>query len=101
MSPRVPWRASALAAGLGAIPGVRIRSATPESNMVFFDLSALDVSTAAALAQLQKHGVKLGGVGGALRAVTHLDISDIDITHTLQAVAAIAADASVMRALIS
>jgi threonine aldolase len=88
-------RAGVLAAGLGTIPGVRVRTATPESNMVFFDLSVLGISTAAALAQLQEHRVKLGAVGSTLRAVTHLDISDTDITHTLQAVAAIAADASV------
>lgn len=87
-------RARMLAAGLAAIPGVRVRTATPESNMVFFDLSALEVCNAAAVARLQEHGVKLGVMGGALRAVTHLDISDADIEHTLQAVTAIAADAS-------
>jgi threonine aldolase len=57
-----------------------------------WSLDALQAVSALARARglaLHMDGARL------MNAVTHLDISDTDITHTLQAVAAIAADASV------
>jgi threonine aldolase len=78
-----------LAEGLGAMTGVTVCTPIPESNMVFFDITATGLSNAAFLTQLQQRGVKMGAVGGLIRAVTHLDIARNDIEHTLHSVAAV------------
>ncbi|WP_394820613.1 threonine aldolase family protein [Pendulispora albinea] len=79
-----------LAAGLQEIPGVRVRTAVPETNMVFFDPSALGLSSATFLAGLAAHGVRMGEVRGEIRAVTHLDITRADIDTTLAAIRTVA-----------
>ena len=69
--------------GLG---GIDVRTPNPESNMVFFGVEALGMSDKDFVAAMAEHGVKLGAVGGAIRAVTHLDVSAEDIQTTIAAV---------------
>ena len=80
-----------LASGLAEIDGIEIRTAAPETNMVFFDASALGLSNREFLERLAAAGVRMSGAGGAIRAVTHLDVSREDIDRALAVVVSIAA----------
>ncbi|MFM7425671.1 MAG: threonine aldolase family protein [Elainella sp.] len=82
--------AKLLAQGLNTIDGIRVRSTSPETNMVFFDVSGLGLDQASFLTLLQQQGVKMGAVGAYIRAVTHLDISQEAIETAIQSVAQIA-----------
>ena len=75
-------RARRLADGLAACPGVRLDPATVETNIVVFG-----VDRAAAVAgALERRGVRIGAIApNAMRAVTHLDVGDDDITRALAA----------------
>lgn len=79
-----------LAEGLMQIPGIRLRTSRPETNMVFFDPSGTGLTNEAFLAKLLARGVRMGQVRGEIRAVTHLDVSRADIDTTIAAVAGIA-----------
>jgi threonine aldolase len=79
-----------LVQGISEIEGIRVRNITPETNMVFFDVSALGLDNAMFLALLQEQGVKMGAVGNYIRAVTHLDVSQADVDTAIQSVSKIA-----------
>lgn len=78
--------ASLLSDGLARLPGVTLRSAVPETNMVFFEISGAH-SNASFLQGLGARGVRMGQVRGAIRAVTHLDVSRKDVETALAACA--------------
>lgn len=80
--------ARALASGLAALPGVRVRNPQPETNMVFFRVDQTIVSHPDLISRLAARGVALGDAGQEIRAVTHLDISSSDISDTLALMAA-------------
>ncbi|MDB5821235.1 MAG: putative threonine aldolase, partial [Rhizobacter sp.] len=79
-----------LADGLMQIEGVRVRTPTPETNMVFFDPTATGWSNARFLTELAARGIRMGAVRGEIRAVTHLDVSRADVKAAVEAIAAIA-----------
>ena len=79
-----------LARGLAAIDGIEVRTTAPDTNMVFFDVSGLGLTDKAFLGRLATAGVRMSGAGGAIRAVTHLDVSRQDIEKALAAVGKIA-----------
>ena len=83
--------ASRLARGLADIAGIEVRTAAPDTNMVFFDASGLGLSNREFLHRLTTAGVRMSGAGGAIRAVTHLDVSRADIDRALAAVGQLAA----------
>jgi threonine aldolase len=74
-------RARRLAEGLAGLPGVTVDLAAVQTNMVY-----LRVADAAGFAQrLEAGGVRVGALGPqTVRLVTHYQISDDDVTHTLQ-----------------
>ncbi len=76
-------RAATLAQALAALPGLRVRSVG--TNIVFVDV--LDGRGPALLSHLRAHGVLATG-GDTLRFVTHLDVDDAGIDHTLAALRA-------------
>ena len=80
-----------LARGLAEIDGIEVRNAAPDTNMVFFDPSGLGLSNRDFLDRLAAAGVRMSGAGGAVRAVTHLDVSPADIDRTLATVREISA----------
>jgi threonine aldolase len=82
--------AQRLARGLSEIEGIHVRTAKPESNMVFFDVSGLGLDNRAFLRLLKERGVQMGAIGGGIRAVTHIDVSREDIDKALEAIAEIA-----------
>lgn len=84
-------RARRLAEGLAGVPGVRVRTPRPETNIVFFDTSDTGLSNAEFLGGMMRAGVRMGEVRGQIRAVTHLDVSADDIERAIQAAAGIIA----------
>ena len=80
-------RARRLAEGLGAIPGILVRTPRPETNIVFFEIVEAGLSNAEFLAEMMRAGVRMGAVREQIRAVTHLDVSTEDIERAIQAAA--------------
>ena len=78
--------AQRLAQGLSEINGLNVITPKPETNMVFFDALGLGMSNDVLLSNLHARGVRMGQVRGAIRAVTHLDVSSVDIEHSITAV---------------
>ena len=77
-------KASALASGLDAIPGVRTHRIANRTNMVHF--WAEGYSAEAATAALKDRGVLVSpSVGGSVRAVCHHMITDAGVDRMLQA----------------
>ena len=83
--------ASRLARGLAEVDGIEVRTTAPDTNMVFFDASGLGLSNREFLDRLAAAGVRMSGAGGAIRAVTHLDVSRADIDRALATVGQLAA----------
>ena len=77
-----------LAAGLSQIPGFTVQ--TPETNLVFFDVRGAGLEAAALIAELRRHGILTGALGGRIRACTHLDIDEPMIDETLELIRAFA-----------
>lgn len=65
--------AKALARGLRQIEGVVVEE--PDTNLVFFDIKASGVSVEQLQARLAMHGIAVSGLGGRVRACTHLDVT--------------------------
>lgn len=73
--------AKLLAEGIAAMPGVSIDAATVQTNIVFFDVTAMPAAELAD--RLSRAGVLMLARGTRIRAVTHLDVSRDQITETL------------------
>ncbi|HYF08525.1 MAG TPA: threonine aldolase family protein [Acetobacteraceae bacterium] len=65
--------AKALARGLRQLPGVVVEE--PETNLVFFDVTGAGLTVAKLQERLSARGVFVSGLGGRVRACTHLDVS--------------------------
>jgi threonine aldolase len=74
-----------------AIPG--LRPVAPETNIVMLDLLRDDLRAATIVGDLTERGVRLSMFSPTrLRAVTHMDVSDEDVHHAMQALAAVLDD---------
>jgi len=74
-----------LAEGLAEIPGIGIDPRTVETNLVFFDVSALGLTATDWCAMTLEQGVRMNAMGPTrVRAVTHLDIDDTGINRALE-----------------
>jgi threonine aldolase len=76
--------AKALAEGLAGIPGIKIDPDDIETNIVFFDVSETGRKADEINDAITRKGVRMGGRGTSIRAVTHIDISRSDIDKTLE-----------------
>ncbi|MBR0683762.1 low specificity L-threonine aldolase [Roseomonas eburnea] len=65
--------AKALARGLRQIPGVVVEE--PDTNLVFFDIRDAGMTVEKLQAKLQMRGIAVSGLGGRVRACTHLDVT--------------------------
>ncbi len=65
--------AKALARGLRQIPGVVVEE--PDTNLVFFDIRGAGMTVAQLQDRLRLRGVAVSGLGGRVRACTHLDVT--------------------------
>ena len=74
--------AQVLARGLAEIEGIQVEPV--ETNMIFFDISGLGLTTDALYERLMAHGVRISTAGPTrARAVTHLDVSAAQIQEAL------------------
>lgn len=72
--------AKRLAELLGNVKGLRIINAHVPTNLVFIDVSATGIAAPDLAAQLLASGVRIGAMSSTMmRAVTHLDVSVVDI----------------------
>jgi threonine aldolase len=83
--------AQRLARALSQIEGIAVRTAKPETNIVFFDAGGTGLSNEGFLAALLSRGVRMAQARGQIRAVTHLDVSEQDIDVAISAIADICA----------
>jgi threonine aldolase len=75
--------AQTLARGLGEINGLRVEPV--ETNMVFFDVSALGLTADEFTSVLMAQGVRLSIAGKSrVRAVTHLDVSPGQVEEAVE-----------------
>jgi len=65
--------ARTLARGLRQIPGVEVEE--PDTNLVFFDVRGAGTSPEALQERLLAREIAVSGLGGRVRACTHLDVS--------------------------
>jgi threonine aldolase len=74
-----------LAEGLAGLPGIALDPKSVETNIVFFDLTG-HLDAPAAVEALLARGVRMGALGArTIRAVTHLDVSAVQIERALDA----------------
>ena len=57
----------------------------PDTNIVFFDMKPCGKDNEDVVRGLLEKGVRMSEIGTQIRAVTHLDINDDDITSTITA----------------
>ncbi|MBL8851769.1 MAG: aminotransferase class I/II-fold pyridoxal phosphate-dependent enzyme [Planctomycetaceae bacterium] len=75
------------AAGVAAIPGIRIDVPAVETNLVFFEIDAAWGTAARFAETLAERGIKMYDVGPQrLRACTHLDVDRAGIEHAITAI---------------
>jgi threonine aldolase len=73
-----------LAAALAALPGISIDVSSVETNIVILDIDARLGTAAAFLAQMKERGVWMLPLGPQrVRAVTHLDVSRVQIDRAI------------------
>ena len=84
-------RARRFAEAIATVKGIRVAANEIETNMVYFhvDGTGQDGPTFSRRL-LAEHGVRIGVVGGPMRAVTHLDVDDAGIDAAIAAVRAVA-----------
>ncbi|WP_092219693.1 threonine aldolase family protein [Desulforhopalus singaporensis] len=84
-------RANRLAEGLSGIPGIEIDPALIDTNIVTFDISPLNIAVETFVQQAMESGVLLKSCGfSGIRAVTHLDVNDQDISRAIAVIGRIA-----------
>ncbi len=82
--------ARAFAERITGLPGVALKPASVETNIVFFDISGTGISAAELAERLLGHGVRIGAMGPTrMRAVTHLDLDRAAIDTAAGALAEI------------
>jgi threonine aldolase len=76
--------AKALARGLRQMEGVVVEE--PDTNLVFFDIKGTGVSVEELQRRLAMQGITVSGLGGRVRACTHLDVTAAMIPDTVTAI---------------
>jgi threonine aldolase len=80
--------AAKLAHGIAGLNGLTIDAGQVQTNIVYFDVAADELSAEALIARLAAEGVKMLSLGPArIRAVTHYGITADDIDQTLSVMA--------------
>jgi threonine aldolase len=78
-----------LAEGLSRISGLRVDPPQIETNIVFFEVDP-PLDTPSFIKRLAGAGVRVGGMGSRLRAVTSLEVTREDIAYAVETAAQIA-----------
>ncbi len=83
--------AQTLAKGLAELAGIKVEPVA--TNMVFFDIAGLGLTGTDFNQALRQHGLRVSAMGGTrLRAVTHLDVSHVQIEESLEIIKAVVAE---------
>ena len=81
--------AKALAVGLSSVAGLRVDADTVETNIVYVNVVAPNVTAAALVAKLKDDGVlAIATAPAKFRLVTHYQVSSADVATVLASVAA-------------
>jgi threonine aldolase len=81
-----------LANRLFGIPGIKIDVARVRTNIVIFDISGLELTTAQFSAELKSRGLLANGITPThMRLVTHLDVSRVQCERAAEILAEVAA----------
>jgi threonine aldolase len=78
--------AKLLARGLSDVPGVRVDTPEPETNIVFFGVDSQRISSGDFLQKCLDRGVRFSAMAVGMRAVTYLNIRKGDVENALQVV---------------
>jgi threonine aldolase len=83
--------AQILVKGLAQIEGITVEPV--ETNLIFFDVSGLGITAEAFNARLMEHGLRVSTLGDTrARAVTHLDVTRVQVEEALQIMRRVAGD---------
>ena len=74
------------AEGIAQLPGIRLVSGLPQTNIVLFETKKPGADAKTFCARCREHGLDLSNLHGRIRAVTHLDVSREDITRATEVV---------------
>jgi threonine aldolase len=74
------------AIGLAEIPGIQIDPDDIETNIVFFDVSETGRTGEEINEAATAKGVRMGGRGKRIRAITHLDVTSDDVERALETI---------------
>lgn len=81
-----------LAEGLAELPGLRLETDEPATNIVFLEVTRPDLDARGFVERLAAYGVRMGAMGPRrVRAVTHLDVDRAGIERVIAAVRAVLA----------
>jgi hypothetical protein len=79
--------ASRLAEGLSRIPGIKLTTPQPQTNIVFWQLADPMLEANDLIFELNRLGIRVMELGkGKIRAVTHYGVTEQEIDRALQAV---------------
>jgi len=81
--------AKRLAEGAANLKGVSINAERVQTNIVIFDVSETDKTSAEICAALKEHEILASPFGTAIRMVTHYDVTRADIEKTLHVLSSI------------
>jgi threonine aldolase len=87
--PKDHENARRLANGLVNIPGITIDVEKVVTNIVIFDIYATGKTSAEIVLRLKESGILAIGFGNLIRMVTHCDVSTVDISTTIDAMASL------------
>jgi threonine aldolase len=83
--------AQILVKGLAQIEGITVEPV--ETNLIFFDVSGLGITAEGFNARLMEHGLRVSTLGDTrARAVTHLDVTRVQVEEALQIMRRVAGD---------
>ena len=74
-----------LAESLAEVPGIRMDLSTVRTNIVIFDISALEITTREFSRQLGNRNVLANGISDThMRMVTHRDVSEAQCAYAIE-----------------
>jgi threonine aldolase len=86
--------AQLLAEGLAEIPGIGVDPRRVASNIVYFDVTGVDLDPVEFASRLAERGVRIADSGAVMRAVTSYEVSRDDVEYALSTIAEVAREAA-------
>tara|TARA_B110000014_G_C20035615_1_gene537992 strand:- start:380 stop:1168 length:789 start_codon:yes stop_codon:yes gene_type:complete len=70
----------------GALKKLGAEVVEPETNIIFFDMTPCGKTNYEVVQELSKKDIQMSEIGNQIRAVTHLDIDDVDIESAINVI---------------